>query len=220
MRWNVRYIGFPGVNSIKDTWLEWYKDGRIEDGVAPLVRRLLEAKVRRVLDFGTGTGRHTTYLAKMGFDVYGFDWSQAAITAAKEQLAKNGLTAVLRVWDMNDAPLPYDDSFFDAVVAVKVLHHTCYQKILQIASEIHRITRSGGFAYIVSPTYDEVMKQKQQGMSFDEPEPGTFIPLNGNEIGIPHHHFRLDEMLQVFGEFRTVSLEERDEHFCFTGIKN
>ena len=148
------------------------------------------------------------------------DWSNAAIIAAKEELAKNGLTAVLRVWDMNDTPLPYDDSFFDAMVAVKVLHHTYFQKILQITVEIRRITRSGGFAYIVSTTYDEVMKQKQQRMSFDEPEPGTFIPLNGNEIGIAHHHFRRNEMLQVFRGFRTVSFEERDGHFCFTGIKN
>jgi len=126
----------------------------------------------------------------------------------------------LRVWDMNDTPLPYDDSFFDAVVAVKVLHHTYFHKILQIASEIRRVTRSGGIAYIVSPTYDKVMKEKQRGMSFDEPEPGTFIALNGKEIGIPHHHFRGNEMFQVFGAFRTVSFEERDEHFCFTGIKN
>ena len=216
-----RSIGFPDVTSIKDTWLDWYKDRRMEDGVAPLVGRLLEAKARRVLDFGTGTGRHTTYLAKIGFDVYGcFDWSQAAITAAKEELAKNGLTAVLRVWDMNDTPLPYDDSFFDAVVAVKVLHDAYFQKILQITSEIQRITRSGGFAYVVSPTYDKVMKQKQQGMSFDEPEPGTFISLNGNEIGIPHHHFRRNEMFQLLGNFRIISFEERDEHFCFTGTKS
>ena len=61
--------------SIQDTWLDWYNDRRIEENVVLLVKRLLEAKVRRVLDFGTGTGRHAVYLARIGFEVYGFDWS-------------------------------------------------------------------------------------------------------------------------------------------------
>ena len=119
--------------SIKDTWLNWYKDRRVEENVALFVKWLLEARVRRVLDFGTGTGRHAVYLARMGFEVYGFDWSDAAITIAKQELSKEKLSASLTVWDMNDAPLPYDDDFFDAVIAVKVLHHTYLEKITRIA---------------------------------------------------------------------------------------
>ncbi|MGP8068461.1 MAG: class I SAM-dependent methyltransferase [Candidatus Bathyarchaeia archaeon] len=205
--------------SIKDTWLNWYKDRRVEENVALFVKWLLEARVRRVLDFGTGTGRHAVYLARMGFEVYGFDWSDAAITIAKQELSKEKLSASLTVWDMNDAPLPYDDDFFDAVIAVKVLHHTYLEKITRIASEIARITHTGGYVYIESPTYEEAMRQKLEGVRFDEPEPGTFIPLNGEEIGIPHHHFRLDEILKTFIDFRPISFEERNELYCLTGIK-
>ena len=63
------------------------------------------------------------------------------------------------------------------------------------------------------------MRQKLEGVRFDEPEPGTFIPLNGEEIGIPHHHFRLDEILKTFIDFRPISFEERNELYCLTGIK-
>jgi SAM-dependent methyltransferase len=205
--------------SIKDTWLDWYADRQIEEGVTSFVKRLLEAKVRRLLDFGTGTGRHTVYLAKMGFEVYGFDWSEAAIELTKRELSKEGLWANLAVWDMNDLPLPYDDSFFDAVLAVKVLHHTYLEKITGIAYEIGRITREGGFVYVDAPAYEEVMRQKREGLKFDEPEPNTFIPLNGDEIGVPHHHFTRDEFLNVFGNFKLISFEERNEHYCFTGLK-
>lgn len=207
------------MESIKDTWLEWYKDGKVEDNVVLFARTLLEAKPRRVLDFGTGTGRHTLYLARLGFDVYGFDWSEAAITICKQQLAEQGLAANLTVWDMNDIPLPYQDDFFDAVIAVRVLHHTFVQNVRRIASEIARITRSGGYLYVEAPTYEEAIQQRLGGTRSEEPEPGTFIPLEGEEAGVPHHHFKLDEMLELFPAFNTTSLEERNGHYCLTGIR-
>ena len=207
------------MGSIKDTWLEWYKDGKVEDNVVQLAKELLEARARKVLDFGCGTGRHTLYLARLGFDVYGFDWSEAAITICKQQLAEQGLSANLTIWDMNDTRLPYNDDFFDAVVAVRVLHHTFVQSIGRIASEIARITRSGGYLYVEVPTYEEAIQQKLEGIRSDEPEPGTFIPLEGEEVGVPHHHFRLDEMLELFPDFDTRSLEERNGHYCLTGIR-
>ena len=43
--------------------------------------------------------------------------------------------------------------------------------------------------YIESPTYEEAMKQKLVCVRFDEPQPGTFLPLDGEEIGVPHHYF-------------------------------
>jgi len=205
--------------SIKDTWLDWYKDRRIDENVTLFVKRLLEAKVRRVLDFGTGTGRHTVYVAKMGFEVYGFDWSDAAILTTKQELCKEDVSANLTVWDMNETPLPYADGFFDAILAVKVLHHTYLEKIKRIASEIARITHNGGYLYVESPTYEEAMRQKLEGMRFDEPEPGTFIPLEGEEVGVPHHHFTRNEILNIFEKFEPISLEVRNEHYCFTGIK-
>jgi len=54
---------------------------------------------------------------------------------------------------MNDTPLPYDDGFFDAVIAVLVLHHTCVEKIMRIASEIERVARKGGYLYVEVPAW-------------------------------------------------------------------
>jgi SAM-dependent methyltransferase len=205
--------------SIKDTWLDWYRDRKVEGTVAALSKELLDAKVRKILDFGTGTGRHTVYLAKMGFDVYGFDWSETAISITEAELSKQGLSAKLTVWDMNQTPLPYAEGFFDAVIAIRVLHHTYVENIKRIASEIARITRVGGYLYIEAPTYDKALKQKLEGVKSKEPEPGTYVPFEGEEAGVPHHHFTRDEMLRIFENFNPLAVEEIEEHFCFTGIK-
>jgi len=203
----------------KDAWLDWYKDGRVEEGVVTFAKLLQPAKGRRILDFGSGTGRHTVYLANLGFDVYGFDWSKTSIRVANQELAKQRLTARLTVWDMNDIPLPYDAAFFDAVIAVRVLHHTYLDKIRRIASEIERVTKVGGLVYIEVPNYEKAHRQKHEGVSSEEPEPGTFVPSVGDEVGIPHHHFTRDEMLRVFAGFTLRTLEEQEEHYCFTGVR-
>jgi len=207
------------MRSVKDTWLEWYKDRRVEENVVAFAKERRQTGARRVLDFGTGTGRHTVYLATMGFEVYGFDWSEAAITITKQELARLGLSANLTVWDMNETPLPYVDKNFDAVIAVRVLHHTYLEKIRRIASEISRISKVGGYLYLETSTYEEVLTQKSEGMRFEEPEPGTFVPLDGEEVGVPHHHFKQDELIAVFSDFRLVSFEEKGGHYCFTGVR-
>ena len=207
------------MTSIKDTWLNWYKDGRVEDGVVTFAELIRKTDARKVLDFGTGTGRHTVYLASLGFNMYGFDWSQNAIAITKEELSKKRLSANLKVWDMNQTPLPYGDEFFDAILAVRVLHHTYIQAIERVVSEIVRVARVGGYLYLEVPTYDEAIKQKLESAKSEEPEPGTFIPLAGEEVGVPHHHFKLNELLTVFAQFKLLTLEEKDGHYCFTGVR-
>ena len=45
---------------------------------------------------GCGTGRHTLYLAKQGFQVYGVDIAEEGIKIAKQWLKENNLKAERR----------------------------------------------------------------------------------------------------------------------------
>jgi SAM-dependent methyltransferase len=203
----------------KDSWVGWYKNGNIAEGVLDFAEFLKEANARTVLDFGSGTGRHTVYLAKMGFEAYGFDWSEMAVRMAEEELARQGLSAELRVWDMTATPLPYADSFFDGVIAMRVIHHTFAETVRRIAAEIERITKAGGLLYVEVPTYEKALRQRLEGSKSEEPEPGTFIPSDGDEAGIPHHHCTKEELLRLFPNCTVRRLEEREEHYCFTGVR-
>lgn len=128
----------------KDAWLNWYQDREVEEGVVRFSRLLKEDGSSRILDFGCGTGRNTVYLAGLGFETHGFDWSGASIETAKQELSRAGLSADLSVWDMNETPLPYTDSYFDAVLVMRVMHHTYAERVKRIAAEIARLTKSGG----------------------------------------------------------------------------
>lgn len=204
----------------KDTWLGWYADGRIEPGVAALAEILKENLTARVLDFGCGTGRHTVYLSKLGFSVFGFDWSEASIEAARKELQREGLEAHLSVWDMNQTPLPYPDKYFNAVLAVRVFHHAYTEQVRRSATEIGRITKRGGYLYVEVPTFGRLQSEKKKGVEFYEPEVGTFVPRGGEEAGIPHHFFRKEELVSLFRQFTLTHLEETQDHLCLTAARD
>ena len=200
----------------KDAWLNWYKDKKVEAVVTNFARIFRESDFARVLDFGCGTGRNTVYLARSGFEVHAFDWSESATEVTKKELSREGLSADVRVWNMTETPLPYPDSFFDAVLVMRVMHHTYVERIKAIASEIGRFTRRGGFLYVEVPTYQKALRLRSEGMISEEPEPGTLVPSAGDEAGIPHHYFKKDELVATFPDFGPTSVEERSEHYCLT----
>jgi len=203
----------------RDTWLGWYADRKVEEGVVAFSGFIREQGAKTVLDFGCGTGRHTVYLAELGFHVSGFDLSEASVAVARRELTRRGLEADLAVWDMNKIPLPYADSCFDAVIAVRVLQHTFLEAIRRMTLEIGRITRKGGHLYVEVPTYERATMQKQKGITFKEYDDGTLVPLAGDEVGIPHHFFRKEELPPLFGAFSINAVTEASAHFCLTATK-
>jgi len=177
-----------------------------------LASLLKERKTAKVLDLGRGTGRHTVYLASLGFDVYGFDWSDASIGIASSELTKEGLHATLLVWDMNETPLPYRDSFFDCVLSIRAFHHTLLEKIRLIVSEIQRITKAGGLIYVEVPSWHE--DEKILNSDIVEIEPRTLIWSKGKEANVPHHHFLREELLEFFEGCAVQELNEKSGHYC------
>lgn len=178
-----------------------------------IVQMLKERGASTILDLGSGSGRHVVYLAQNGFSVFGLDNSREGMKVTRRWLKEEGLTADLRFQKMTER-LPYRDAFFDAVVSVQVIHHADIATIRQIVKEVSRILKKGGFLFVTVP------KLRNQGETFEQLEPNTYIPLDGPERGLPHHYFNPAELREVFKGYDIEDIHlDSWNHYCMRAFK-
>ena len=84
------------------------------EGEVDFVERELGAdRSQRILDIGCGTGRHAIELARRGYQVTGFDLSEAQLRLAREKAAQAG---VVVEFQRRDATQPHFNQEFDAAI--------------------------------------------------------------------------------------------------------
>jgi len=178
-----------------------------------IVHLLKDRGASTVLDLGSGTGRHVVYLAKNGFSVFGLDNSPEGMKVTRQWLADEGLAADLRLQTMVER-FSYEDAFFDAVMSVQVIHHADIATIRRIVEEVSRVLKRRGFLFITVP------QLRNQGETFEQIEPNTYVPLDGPERGLPHHYFTPRELREVFGgyDIHDIHLDAWD-HYCLWAFK-
>ncbi len=191
-------------------WKDWHlrKEGTLEPEIKKLEELLKKSGGTRILDVGCGTGRHAIHFAKRGFEVQGFDNTEDSVERAKQLLKAENLIAELRIWDMSK-PFPYENNFFDAVIASRVIHHTTSSIIERIVSEISRVLKEEGLLFLQVPSYESEI--------FDSgtiwAEPGTLIARGGPEKGVLHHFFKRDELLKLFAGYAVEEIHGKSDHY-------
>ena len=190
-------------------WDEIFRrEGRVFDAPAPVVHHvadvLQEHDCRRVVDLGCGSGRHTVFLGQRGFDVIGIDNSPTALGLTREWLTHEGLRAQLARADMR-RPLPLPAACCDGVVSTQVIHHALLAIVRGTARELGRILRPGGVLFVSVPLGTDPED------TFEEVEPGTFVPTSGSELGLPHHIFTPEDLCALFPAFAVEELYSIDD---------
>jgi S-adenosylmethionine-dependent methyltransferase len=151
--------GDPAQSSAKvqryyDAYDEW---GRLEAPAGQfeflrtmfLLQRSLPAE-SRILDLGGGPGRYAIALARRNHRVSLADISPAQLDIARKKIRAADLLSHVERVDLVDATDLgiYDDAEFDAVVALGPFYHlTSQTRRTQAATEINRVTRSGGLVF-------------------------------------------------------------------------
>ena len=185
-------------------WEKQYKKGfflreSIHGEIPQIIQDFKARNVRRVLDLGCGSGRHTLYLAQEGFEVFGLDIAPTGLSTTLHKLAADGLTGHYTLADI--LQLPFDDSFFDAIISVRVIHHNRIALIRQTVDEMWRVLKPHGLVWVTVPV------PKGHGSKDGcEIEPGTWVPHHGIEKGLPHHLFTEDELKDLFQRFSIINL--------------
>ncbi len=155
-------------------------------------------KSAKILDVGCGDGRHSLYLADLGFEVDAFDISQNAIKKIDYLKEKNNLIINTQVCDVSDFEFTYE---YDLIIIHGVLQYISKNKQSEIIELLKKWTKKTGY-HILTVFTDE------------EPIP---IDLQEIMVGV----FKKEEIKNYYLDWEIVMFESRkftDEHE--NGIKH
>ncbi len=134
----------------------------------------------RALDIAMGSGRNTVYLAKMGFDVEGVDFSKEAIENALKEAENADVKIKAQVADIEARDYSIEKNAYDVIICFNYLHRPLIHQIKK------GLKKSG---VIVYETY--IIDQAQ----FGKPSNPDFL-------------LKHNELLEMFRDFRCLRYYE------------
>lgn len=207
-------------------WNEIFKkEGKVflnpQEDMPEIVKLFKEMGAKKVLDLGCGSGRHTVYFTKNGFDAYGIDIAPVGLKITKDWLKQENLKANLKLGSFFKK-LPYKDSFFDAIVAVQAISHGRIESIRKLIKEMERILKPNGLIFIAF-TQKSAIKDWRIGSIQTERfvgddgiskivekqkiiGPMTRVPIEGTEKGLIHYAFDKEAIKKEFKDFKIHKL--------------
>jgi tellurite methyltransferase len=171
-------------------------------GVIPVLR---DRGASRVLDLGCGLGRHAVAFATAGFATFGLDASGNAIAVARDAAHEAGVHVDLRLGGLD--ALPYEDGFFDYVLAFNVVYHGTGDDLLTTLGEVRRVLRQEGL-------YQSTMLSKRnveygRGIQI---APNTFVQPDGpGDKSHPHFFCDAGDLLRLHDGLDLLSLMDADQ---------
>jgi SAM-dependent methyltransferase len=183
-----------------------------QENMENVIKLLKKEGVKRVLDLGCGSGRHTVALAKAGFDVCATDISKEGIKLTQKWLEKENLRANIKIASCYER-FPFEDNFFDAVISTQVIHHNYHEKVKFCISEIERVLKKRGILFITVPANKNQGKNSQ----FTMPEPRTYAPQDGDEKGLPHFIYNRNLLRKDFSHFKILDIHREKRNRLYSG---
>jgi len=184
------------------------QDGRVFTEKLPAQKefedRFSQHGFRQILDLGCGNGRHVVALASLDFEVIGLDISRTGLDLTQQWLNECGISAHLLKADTRH-PLPLRDNVVDGLISTQVIHHAYRAEVLLAITEIRRILRPGGLAFVTVPCRSHSRRKS------NKIERHTYLPLDGSEAGLPHHIFSKQRLRRAFRGFIIHDISYRDD---------
>ncbi|MEX1008035.1 MAG: class I SAM-dependent methyltransferase [Acidimicrobiia bacterium] len=155
-----------------------------EPAVTELVPALVARGVRRVVDVGTGIGRHALVFARASFEVVAIDASPTGLAELRREADAQGLRIDTRLAPFTS--LPIDDDSIDHVLAWNVLYHGDADVVRTAFSECRRVLHPGGTTQLTM-----LSKRHRAFGAGREVRPDTFV--DDQSAGDKSHpHFYVD----------------------------
>jgi cyclopropane fatty-acyl-phospholipid synthase-like methyltransferase len=154
--------------SHQQKWNQWNQSDSPQyphEKIIQFVFRNFPASVRtkcKVLDLGCGSGVHTVFLAREGFDVYASDISACGISNTQKRLSNMGFNADLRVESIDEISFP--DEYFDLVISCGVFDCAGYETTKNTISKIANVLKPKGKGFFLFASDLDFRIQQQNSL--------------------------------------------------------
>lgn len=200
------------TDTAHEAWEETWKSeqGRMlweeaEHQVLRLVPLLNKKSFKRVLDLGSGIGRHSLVYAANDFEVTAFDASESGLNHLQGLVKERGFSVKTVQGEMTQ--LPFEDDAFDFVVSWNVLYHGDANIVSKALSEVRRVLKPGG---LFQSTF--LSKRSKLYGEGTEISPNTWVLDEAiSDKTHPHYYMNANELLDIFAGFEVVLLELESE---------
>jgi SAM-dependent methyltransferase len=109
------------------------------------------SKVDKIIDAGCGFGKWVVFLHRLGYNIWGIDNNELAISKLKN------FDDTLQV-DLGDIfAIPYPDNYFDAYISMGVIEHF-EEGPNKVLNEAFRLIRPRGLIFVSVPTVNIIRK--------------------------------------------------------------
>lgn len=157
-----------------------------------------------VLDLGCGIGKNAFYFASHDAHVIGYDFSQTAITKAKEIAKQNQSNAVFEVRSIGEL-LPLADSSISIAIDVMSSHAlTEHERAIYVA-ELHRVVHPEGYVLVRTFVLEGDTNAKKLMKQFPGRESQTYILPETNMI---EHVYSEKELRELYKDFEILYFEK------------
>lgn len=160
----------------------------------------------RAVDIGSGKGRNSIHLAKLGYEVWGLEYIEPAVAASKQLAEGNDVGSKIHFEICEiDSIWQYENDFFDiAIDSFSSIDIETKEGREKCRDEMLRTLKSGGYALVTVCSSDDEW-EKELISQYPGPEPNsTFWPENGK--------FQKDydeaELREFYNSFEIVELRK------------
>lgn len=185
-------------NDVRAFW-RFLKKRRIE----------IDAENLRVLDLGSGTGKHAFYFASLGAHVTGMEISTAALALARERAQQNGMGVEFLRADIG-APYPFADAEFDIVLDVLSSNSLAERERNVYRVETHRVLKQNGWLFVKALCKDGDHNAKKLLAEYPGKEHDTYTPP---EVGITERVFSRHDFEEIYQAFFSIILLQKKTHY-------